>query len=101
MIIEWDPAQVGITAGEVYDQLVRGEPRIMSHASGDGYSFRVRPPAIRPGDQTPAGRRIAEVLRRRRRASRRSRWRRRAPTLRDAGTSTCSTAGERLATNCC
>jgi L-seryl-tRNA(Ser) seleniumtransferase len=64
MIIEWDPAQVGITAGDVHDQLLEGEPRVMSHAAGDGYSFRVRPPAIRPGDQTLAGRRIAEVLRR-------------------------------------
>jgi L-seryl-tRNA(Ser) seleniumtransferase len=64
MIIEWDPAQVGITAGDVHDQLLEGEPRVMSHAAGDGYSFRVRPPAIRPGDQTLAGSRIAEVLRR-------------------------------------
>lgn len=63
MVIEWDPAQVGITAGDVYKQLLDGEPRIMSHAAGDGYSFNVRPPAIRPGDQTLAGRRIAEVLR--------------------------------------
>src|SRR5262249_7324372 len=50
MIIEWDPAQVGITAGDVYRQLLDGEPRIMSHATGDGYSFNVRPPSIRPGD---------------------------------------------------
>jgi L-seryl-tRNA(Ser) seleniumtransferase len=63
MIIEWDPAQVGITAGDVYRQLLDGEPRIMSHAAGDGYSFNVRPPSIRPGDQTLAGQRIAEVLR--------------------------------------
>ena len=63
MIIEWDSAQVGIAAGDVYRQLLDGEPRVMSHAAGDGYSFRVRPPAIRPGDQTLAGRRIAEVLR--------------------------------------
>ena len=63
MVVEWDPAQVGITAGDVYRQLVDGEPRIMSHASGDGYSFNVRPPSIRPGDQTLAGRRIADVLR--------------------------------------
>ena len=63
MIIEWDPALVGIAAGDVYNQLVDGEPRIMSHAAGDGYSFNVRPPAIRPGDQALAGRRIAEVLR--------------------------------------
>jgi L-seryl-tRNA(Ser) seleniumtransferase len=63
MIIEWNPEQVGITAGEVYNQLVAGEPRIMSHAAGEGYSFRVRPPAIRSGEQSAAGRRIAEVLR--------------------------------------
>ena len=63
MIIEWDPALVGIAAGDVYNQLIDGEPRIMSHAAGDGYSFNVRPPAIRPGDQTLAGRRIADVLR--------------------------------------
>ena len=63
MNIEWDPQQVGITAGEVYDKLLEGEPRIMSHATGDGYSFRVRPPAIRRGDQVLAGRRIADVLR--------------------------------------
>jgi L-seryl-tRNA(Ser) seleniumtransferase len=43
--------------------LVAGEPRIMSHAAGEGYSFRVRPPAIRSGDQSAAGRRIADVLR--------------------------------------
>ena len=63
MNIEWDPQQVGITAGEVYDKLLEGEPRIMSHATGDGYAFRVRPPAIRRGDQVLAGRRIADVLR--------------------------------------
>ena len=63
MIVEWDPAQVGMTAGDVYAQLLEGEPRVMSHAAGDGYSFRVRPAAIRPGDQTLAGRRLAEVLR--------------------------------------
>ena len=63
MNIEWDPQQIGITAGEVYDKLLEGEPRIMSHATGDGYAFRVRPPAIRRGDQVLAGRRIADVLR--------------------------------------
>jgi uncharacterized pyridoxal phosphate-dependent enzyme len=61
--IEWDPKQVGITAGEVYEQLLEGEPRVMSQATGDGYSFIVRPPSIRPGDQELAGRRIAAVLR--------------------------------------
>jgi L-seryl-tRNA(Ser) seleniumtransferase len=63
MMIAWDPEKVAITAGAVYDQLMSGEPRIMSHAEGEGFSFRVRPPSIREGDALPAGRRIAEVLR--------------------------------------
>lgn len=62
MMVEWEPERTGITAGEVYEQLMDGEPRIQSHASGDGYSFRVRPTAMRPGDAALAGRRIAEVL---------------------------------------
>ena len=102
MIIEWDPAQVGIAAGDVYNQLVDGEPRIMSHAAGDGYSFNVRPPAIRPGDQTLAGRRIAEVLRQAPKGVPKKKTLA-APTADVAGrwTSTCSTAGEPLATSCC
>ena len=62
MMVEWDPARNGITAGEVHAQLMDGDPRIQSHASGDAYSFRVRPTAMRPGDAALAGRRIAEVL---------------------------------------
>jgi L-seryl-tRNA(Ser) seleniumtransferase len=62
MMVEWDPARNGITAGEVHAQLMDGDPRIQSHASGDVYSFRIRPTAMRPGDAALAGRRIAEVL---------------------------------------
>jgi L-seryl-tRNA(Ser) seleniumtransferase len=62
MMLEWDPERVGITAGEVYEQLITGEPRIMSHAQGEGHSFLIRPPSIRDGDQKLAGHRIADVL---------------------------------------
>lgn len=62
MMVEWEPDRVGITAGEIYGQLMDGEPRIQSHASGEGYSFRVRPPAMRTGEAARAGARIAEVL---------------------------------------
>ena len=99
--LEWDPAQVAITAGEVYDQLVDGEPRIMSHASGDGYSFRVRPPAIRPGDQTLAGRRIADVLRKAPKGVTKKTLTAPAADLAGRWDVECSTAGARLATNCC
>ena len=63
MMLEWDPQRVGITAGEVYEQLLAGEPRIMTHATGEGSSFLLRPPSLRQGDPALAGRRIAEVLR--------------------------------------
>ncbi len=63
MMLDWDPERVGITAGEVNDQLLAGEPRIMTHGEGDGHSFLLRPPSLREGDATLAARRIAEVLR--------------------------------------
>lgn len=62
MNVEWDPARTGITAEELYAELMRGEPRIQSHAAGDGHAFRVRPVAMRPGDAAAAGKRIAEIL---------------------------------------
>ena len=63
LAVSWDPAQVGLTAGEVGRQLSDGEPRIMSHASGDGYSFLVRPVAMKPDDYKVVGDRLAEIFR--------------------------------------
>lgn len=63
MTIEWDPERIGLTAGELNDLLMNGEPRIASHASGDGHSFRIRPAAMRPGDAEVAGRRLSEIFR--------------------------------------
>src|SRR4051794_11305431 len=37
--VSWDPAQVGLTAGEVGRLLLTGEPRIMTQAEGKGHSF--------------------------------------------------------------
>jgi L-seryl-tRNA(Ser) seleniumtransferase len=64
LMLDWDPERVGITAGEVNDQLLAGEPRIMTHGEGEGHSFLLRPPSLREGDAPLAARRIAEVLRR-------------------------------------
>ncbi|HLV00320.1 MAG TPA: aminotransferase class V-fold PLP-dependent enzyme, partial [Acidobacteriota bacterium] len=63
MTVEWDPEKISLTAGEVNDLLMNGEPRIASHASGDGHSFRIRPAAMRPGDAEVAGRRLSEIFR--------------------------------------
>jgi L-seryl-tRNA(Ser) seleniumtransferase len=62
MEIAWDPERVGITAGDIYDLLINGEPRIQSHASGDGFSFIVRPVSMKPEHVKPVARRFHEIL---------------------------------------
>lgn len=63
LLVSWDQKQVGLTAGEVGHQLLEGEPRIMSHASGGGNSFLIRPAAMRPGDYKAVATRLAQVFR--------------------------------------
>jgi D-glucosaminate-6-phosphate ammonia-lyase len=63
LTVSWDPAQIGLTAGEVGRQLSDGEPRIMSHASGEGHSFAIRPVAMKPDDYKIVADRLAEVFR--------------------------------------
>jgi len=63
LAVSWDPARVGLTAGEVGRQLSDGEPRIMSHASGDGFSFLIRPVAMKPEDYKIVAERLAEIFR--------------------------------------
>lgn len=60
--VSWDPRQVGINAGEVGRLLLDGEPRIMTHAEGEGHSFLIRPVALKPGEHTIVARRLSEVL---------------------------------------
>jgi len=61
--LRWNPDQMGITAGEVYQQLLNGEPRIMSHASGDSHSFMIRPVSMQPGDEKLVAARLYEIFR--------------------------------------
>jgi L-seryl-tRNA(Ser) seleniumtransferase len=60
--ISWDPAQVGLTAGEVGRLMLEGEPRIMTQAEGDGHAFLLRPVALKPGEYEIVARRLYEVL---------------------------------------
>ncbi|HKW99842.1 MAG TPA: aminotransferase class V-fold PLP-dependent enzyme [Bryobacteraceae bacterium] len=62
MQVDWDPARVGITAGELGRLLLDGEPRIMSHAEGEGHSFVIRPAAMKPEHYQPVAKRLYEVL---------------------------------------
>jgi D-glucosaminate-6-phosphate ammonia-lyase len=63
LTVSWDPLQVGLTAEEVGRLLLEGEPRIMSHASGDGYSFPIRPVAMRPDDYKIVADRLTQIFR--------------------------------------
>jgi len=60
--VSWDPAQVGLTAGDVGRRLLEGEPRIMTHAEGEGHSFLLRPVAMKPGEHEVVARRLYEVF---------------------------------------
>ena len=61
--VSWDPERIGITAGQLGRTLLEGEPRIMTHAEGDGHSFLIRPVAMKPGEHQIVARRLYEVLR--------------------------------------
>ncbi len=61
--VSWDPARVGLTAGDVGRLLLEGEPRIMSHASGNGYSFLIRPVAMRPDDYKAVAEKLTQIFR--------------------------------------
>lgn len=63
LAVSWDPALVGLTAGQVGEALLSGEPRIMSHASGNGHSFLIRPVAMRPDDYKIVADRLAQIFR--------------------------------------
>lgn len=61
--VSWDPAQVGLTAGDVGRSLLEGEPRIMSHASGGGFSFLIRPVAMKPEEYKSVADKLAHIFR--------------------------------------
>jgi D-glucosaminate-6-phosphate ammonia-lyase len=60
--IAWDPAKIGLTAGELGNMLLNGKPRIMTHAEGEGFSFVIRPCALKPGDHEIVARRLYEIF---------------------------------------
>jgi len=60
--VSWDPEKIGITAGQLGRLLLDGEPRIMTHAEGEGHSFLIRPVAMKPGEHQIVARRLYEVL---------------------------------------
>jgi L-seryl-tRNA(Ser) seleniumtransferase len=61
--IAWDTARIPLSADDVYEQLLAGEPRIMSHAAGEGNSFYARAAGMKPGDEKAVARRLSGVFR--------------------------------------
>lgn len=60
--ISWDPAQVGLTAGEVGRLMREGEPPIVTQAEGESHSFLLRPVAMKPGEYEIVAQRLHEVF---------------------------------------
>ncbi len=62
--ISWDPGKIGLTAGQLHDLLLDGEPAIQTHAAGDGHEFLLRPVAMKPGEYRIVARRLREIFER-------------------------------------
>jgi L-seryl-tRNA(Ser) seleniumtransferase len=60
--VKWDAAKIGLTAGEVGRMLLEGEPRIKTHAEGEGHEFLIRPVAMHPGEHKEVARRLYEIF---------------------------------------
>ena len=62
MDISWDPEKIGLTAGELHDVLLAGNPAIQTHAAGDGHAFRLRPVAMKPDEYKIVAEKLHEAF---------------------------------------
>jgi L-seryl-tRNA(Ser) seleniumtransferase len=60
--VDWDAGKIGMSAGELGRMLLEGEPRIMSHASGRGHSFVIRPAAMKQDEYKVVAQRLHEIF---------------------------------------
>jgi len=60
--VNWDADRIGYTAGELHGVLLAGEPRIQTHASGDGHAFQIRVGNCRPQEIDVVTNRLVEVF---------------------------------------
>ncbi len=61
--VEWDPTRIGLTAGELHDLMLQGDPPIKTQAGGDGHAFLIRPAALKPDEYRVVAERLSETLR--------------------------------------
>ena len=60
--VGWDAEKIGLTAEDVGQKLLGGEPRIMAHANGEGSSITIRPVALKPDEYKVIAQRLHEIL---------------------------------------
>lgn len=63
LIVRWDPEKIGLSAGEVEQMLLDGEPRIRIPPSGEGHSFVIRGAAMYDGEYKLVADRLVEIFR--------------------------------------
>lgn len=63
LVVQWDPAKIGLTAGDVEQLLLDGEPRIRIPPSGAGHSFVIRGAAMYEGEHRLVADRLVEIFR--------------------------------------
>jgi len=62
LFVEWDPRKIGYSNAELGREMLKGSPRIMTHAEGQGHRFVLRPAAMYPGEHEVVAERLYEVL---------------------------------------
>jgi len=60
--VEWDPKKIGLTAEELGEMLLDGDPRIKTHAGGDGHKFLLRPCAMYEGEHKIVAARLYDIF---------------------------------------
>ncbi len=60
--VSWDRQKIKLTAGDVGRKMLKGDPRIMTQAAGEGNSFLIRPVAMKPGEYQVVAERLFQVL---------------------------------------
>ena len=63
LTVAWGPQRIGLTAGQLHDLLLSGNPAIQTHAAGGGHAFRLRPVALKPGEYEIVADRLHELFR--------------------------------------
>lgn len=63
LFVDWDPAKIGLSNGDLGKRLLAGKPRVMTHAEGEGHGFVLRPAAMYPGEHEVVAERLYEEFR--------------------------------------